>query len=155
MREPGCERASKLVRAALALTATTLTIGMIGAGSAQAAKAYGGEFYWGCTYSWGAACIEPHYHPKLETLLTMDADQAHYLEPGVETENRYPAARPDGADRCIAAAAWNGTQYEPWTSGYELIVSGGGSVGGYGMIGTCAVYYNISLYQIADWGGET
>jgi hypothetical protein len=142
------------VRAALALTASAVAVAAVGAGSAQATKAYGGQFFWGCTYSWGAACIEPHYQPKLETLLTMDADQAHYLLPGDETENRYPAARPDNVERCIAAAAWNGTQYQPWTSGYDLIVSGGGAVGGYGMIGTCAVYYNISLYQIADWGGE-
>lgn len=148
-RRPAYRRA----RAALCLAVAALAFGTAGAGSAQA-KSYGGEFYWGCTYSWGSACIEPHYHPKLETLLTMDADAAAADFPGVEGMNRYPAARRDGAERCIAAAAWNGSQYEPWTSGYGDIVSGGGSVGGYGMIGTCAVYYDISLYQDADWGGE-
>ena len=138
------------------LAAAALAIGAIGATTAQATeKAYGGEFYWGCTYSWGAPCVEPHYHPKLETLLTMSADESSELSPGRPTQNRYPAAKPDHAARCVAAAGWDGSQITPWSSGEELVVSGGGGGPGYGEIGTCAVYYSIALYQVADWEGES
>ncbi len=152
-RRTGARRAGTV---AGCLAAAALAVGGIGAGTAQATeKAYGGEFYWGCTYSWGSPCIEPHYHPKLETLLTMSADESAALSPGRPTQNRYPAAKPDHVDRCVAAAGWNGGQITPWSSGEELVVSGGGGGPGYGLIGTCAVYYSISLYQVADWEGES
>ena len=89
------------------------------AGSAQAKKFYGGEYWWGCTYTWGTACIEPHYETNITYLRTMDPDNAAEWLPQ-ETENRYKAPHPDGSNGASAAAVWNGGQTEPWVAGLGL-----------------------------------
>jgi len=123
------------------------------AGPAQAQQFYGGEYWWGCTYSWGAACIEPHYETRITYLRSMDPDNAAAWLPGQETENRYKAPHPDGVERCVAAAVWNGTQTQPWVAGWGYVSAlYPGAPPGYGMIGTCAVYYQIALYQYVNWG---
>jgi hypothetical protein len=120
---------------------------------AQAVKEYGGEFWWGCTYSWGSFCVEPHYQPHVDDLLTFDAQSAHEWDPR-ETENRYPAPPSEGVERCMAAAVWDGSQETPWVSAWKFVNDEPGEVPGYGMIGTCEPYYNIPVYQYVNWGGE-
>src|SRR4051794_14628299 len=83
------------------------------AGPAQAQKFYGGEFWWGCTYSYGTACIEPHYETRISYLRTMDPDNAAAWLPQ-ETENRYKSPHADGIERCVGHAIWNGGQTQPW-----------------------------------------
>lgn len=133
---------------AAALLATTAF-----AGSAHAQKFYGGEYWWGCTYTWGTACIEPHYETRITYLRSMDPDNAAAWLPGQETENRYKAPHPDGIERCVAAAVWNGGLTEPWVAGWGyaayLLPS---APPGYGMIGSCEPYYGIALYQMVNWG---
>jgi hypothetical protein len=122
------------------------------AGPAQAKKFYGNEFWWGCTYSWGTACIEPHYETSITFLRSMDPDNAHEWLPQ-ETENRYKAPVPDNIERCVGAAVWNGSQTKPWVAGWgyvDALYPGG--TPGYGMIGTCVAYYQIALYQYVNWG---
>lgn len=139
-------------RTTIIALATALVAVAAFAAQAQAKKFYGGEFWWGCTYSYGAACIEPHYETHITYLRSMDPDNAAEWLPQ-ETENRYKAPHPDGIERCVGAAVWNGALTEPWVAGWGyvayLLPSG---PPGYGMIGTCAVYYSIALYQYVNWG---
>ncbi len=138
-------------RVALPLAAALLAAAAFAA-SAHAQKFYGGEYWWGCTYTWGTACIEPHYETRITYLRTMDPDNAAEWLPQ-ETENRYKAPHPDGIERCVAAAVWNGGQTEPWVAGWGyaayLLPS---APPGYGMVGSCQPYYGIALYQYVNWG---
>jgi len=124
----------------------------VGGAHAQAQRFYGGEYWWGCTYSWGAPCIEPHYQPAIHYLRTMDPDYAWKWVPQ-ETENHYKAPVPDGIERCVLGAVWNGTQTEPWVGGWGAVVNEYPSgPPGYGFIGSCTPYYSIALYQYVNWG---
>ncbi|MGO9487492.1 MAG: hypothetical protein ACLQBB_00510 [Solirubrobacteraceae bacterium] len=136
---------------ALALGLGTL-MAVCASGPAQAQQFYGGEYWWGCTYSWGTACIEPHYETAIHYLRSMDPDNAvQWLD--AETENHYKAPKGDGIERCVAAAVWDGGQTEPWVSGWGYVVAEyPGGAPGYGMIGSCAPYYGIALYQYVNWG---
>ena len=140
------------LRAAIAAGAAALALGAAASGSAQAQQFYGGEYWWGCTYSWGTACIEPHYEPAIHYLRSMDPDDAsQWLEQ--ETENRYKAPRRDEIERCVAAAVWDSGQTEPWVAGWGYVVATYlNGAPGYGMIGSCEPYYNIALYQYVNWG---
>ncbi len=135
-----------------AVLAGFLAAGALTAAAASAQQFYGGEYWWGCTYSWGSVCIEPHYEPAIHYLRTMDPDNAHeWLDQ--ETENRYKAPAHDGIERCVGAGVWNGSQTEPWVGGWGYVVAEYPSgAPGYGMIGSCQPYYSIALYQYVNWG---
>jgi hypothetical protein len=154
LREPGSRRTRALRRrlALAALTIAALAAGLTAASAAQAQRFYGGEYWWGCTYSWGSPCIEPHYETAIHYLRSMDPDNAAaWLE--AETENRYKAPRADGIERCVGAAVWNGGQTEPWVGGWGYVVAEYPSgPPGYGFIGSCVPYYGIALYQYVNWG---
>jgi len=140
-----------VTRRMLGLLVAGLTLGVCLPVSPASAvvKQYGGSFYWSCKYSYGAACIEPHYQPAMGDVITMDSDEAAELFPGRETQNRNPAAKNEGAYRCVGSAVWNGSsQVTPWSASENgFLLSGYGTLPGYGMIGTCYAYYNIWLYQ--------
>lgn len=140
-------------RRRVALTfATALLAAVAFAATAQAKQFYGGEYWWGCTYSWGTACFEPHYETRITYLRTMDPDNASEWLPQ-ETENRYKAPRRDGIERCVAGAIWDGSQTEPWVEGWGYVSALYPSAPvGYGMIGSCVPYYSIALYQYVNWG---
>ncbi len=140
------------MRRAVLWAAAALLVALAASGPARARQYYGGEYWWGCTYSWGSPCIEPHYETAIHFLQTMDPDHAaSWLE--AETENRYKAPRRDGIERCVGGTVWDGSQTEPWSGGWGIVQTAYPSgPPGYGVIGSCEPYYGISLYQYVNWG---
>jgi hypothetical protein len=150
-KDRSCHKCRRLKLVGLGVLAA-LAITALASAPAQAIKEYGGEFWWGCTYSWGSPCIEPRYETAVNYLMTFDSQRAHEFLPGDETENRYPAPSGDGKERCMSSAVWNGSQVAPWVNAWDYVAEAPGGMAGYGMIGTCEPYTDISVYQYVNWG---
>jgi hypothetical protein len=114
---------------------------------ATAQAEYNGQYYYGCTYSWGAACVGPYQH--LENVYTMDSDLAWATMAGRKPANGYKQAEEHaGESRDVCASYENpyGTVAAAWSCNW------GGAytephAWGYPTIGTVYEYYNISMYQ--------
>ncbi|MFI4990906.1 MAG: hypothetical protein ACHQHO_08370 [Solirubrobacterales bacterium] len=124
---------------------------LAGAFAASAQAEYNGKYYSGCTYSWGAACIQPYQH--VEDTLAMDPDHAYQMYGGAQRSNGYPAPVPDHIERDVCASVFsepNKTLAYGWACAW-------GQAGewphlwGYAGLGTGQVYYNIALYETTNY----
>jgi hypothetical protein len=72
----------------------------------------------------------------------------------VKPLNGYKDPTEDGRVRCVGSAIWNGReQIVPWVAGWGDLYATYAHPGFYGagMIGTCAEYYQIALYQFDEY----
>jgi hypothetical protein len=109
------------------------------------------QYYWGCTYSWGEACLARYQH--IEDQVTMDPDYAGAaMGYNTPTNDGYPEPKGNGAEWDVCGAAENppGTLAYGWSCAYGIVYQWV-SDWAYPAIGTAVPYYSIPLYQAVNW----
>ena len=137
----------KLVAALLAVLLTMLVAAATRPAPASA------QWYWGCTYSWGSPCYGQQQW--VDFLITQDPDHALKSWPGYPTQNGYKQPKHDGIERCVAGSIWGEIhgQEVPWVGGWgQVTQSYQTSYYGFPLIGSCAEYQKVALYQMVDLG---